>query len=301
MSLDIVASGDTQLYDFSFTEPKFLDRDLAVGFRAFLIDDDRTDESSVQISRLGFGPTFAFPLSRYANLGLRYEFFREDTEVLDTASVIIQEDEGKRFTSRVGYTLTYDRRNDRIEPTSGYLLRADQDFAGLGGDARYVRTVGLAKGWTSFFDEEVIATLEVEAAGINGFSDDVTFNERFFLGGNNLRGFANEGAGPRDLQTNDSLGGNYRFRTRFETSFPLGLPDEFGVFGGAFMDAGTLFGLDNTDNGRVDDSSKFRVAAGALLFIATPFGPLKMSFGLPITKEDEDDTEIFRLSIGTRF
>lgn len=301
LNMSLVASGDTQVYDFSFTEPRFLDRNLAVGARAFLIQDDRTDESSVQINRIGGGPTVAFPLSEYAKLGLRYDFFREEIEVLDTASVIIQADEGIRYTSRIGYTVSYDRRDDPIEPTGGYLLRADQDFAGLGGDARYVRTVALAKGWTSFFGDEVIASLELEAAGINGFSDDVTFNERFFLGGSNLRGFADEGAGPRDQATNDSLGGKYRFRTRLETSFPLGLPEEFGIFGGAFVDGGTLFSLDNTDNGRVDDTSKFRVAAGALLFIATPFGPLELSFGFPLIDEEEDDTEIFRLNIGTRF
>ena len=301
LNLSVTAAGDTQVYDFSFTEPRFLDRDLSVGLRAFLIDDDRTDTSSIEISRLGGGPVVGFPLSEDADLSLRYEFLREDITVDNTASVVLQNDAGVRFTSRVGYTVTYDQRNDALEPTEGYLLRGDQDFAGLGGDARYVSTIASAKGWTSFFGDELVTSLEIEGAAIFGFSDDVQFNERFFLGGSNLRGFADEGAGPRDTATNDSLGGNFRLRSRLQASFPLGLPDEFGIFGGAFIDAGTLFDLDNDDGGRIDDSANFRVSAGGLLFISTPFGPLELSLGFPLVKEEEDDTELFRLSIGTRF
>ncbi|MEL7469016.1 MAG: outer membrane protein assembly factor BamA [Pseudomonadota bacterium] len=304
LNLAVTAAGDTQVYDFSFVEPAFLDRDLSVGFRAFLIDDDRSDESSIEIARLGAGPTVGFPLGEKTDLSLRYEFVREDVEVDDTASAVLQADDGERFTSSVGYTLTYDERNDALEPTGGYLLTASQDFAGLGGDARYVSSVASAKGWTSFFDEEVVASLELEAAGVVGFSDDIRFNERFFLGGSNLRGFADEGAGPRDLATDDSLGGNYRLRASLQASFPLGLPDELGIFGGAFVDAGTLFDLDNTNgtnNVQIDDSANIRVSAGGLLFISTPFGPLELSFGFPLIDEDEDDSELFRLSVGTRF
>ncbi len=301
LKLNVTAAGDTQVYDFAFTEPSFLDRDLSVGLRAFLIDDDRSDESSIEISRLGGGPVIGFPLSEHSDISLRYEILREDIAVDNTASVVLQGDAGARLTSRVGYTVDYDRRNDALETTEGYLLTASQDFAGLGGDARYISTITSAKGWTSFFGDEVVTSLEFEAVSIVGFGDDIRFNERFFLGGNNLRGFGDEGAGPRDLATNDSLGGNFRLRSRLQASFPLGLPDDFGIFGGAFVDAGTLFDLDNNDGGRIDDSANLRVSAGGLLFIATPFGPLELSFGFPLVKEDEDDTELFRLSIGTRF
>lgn len=301
VELDITAAGDTQVYDFSFTEPAFLDRDLAIGMRAFFVDDDRSDESSFEVSELGFSPFVAFPLSEHTRLSLRYDANRQDIQVEPTASAVLQADDGDRITSSVGYTITHDRRNDRIEPTSGYFLRLSQDAAGLGGDARYLSSVGSAKAWTSFFDEDIIASVEVAGAAIFGFGDDIVVTERFFLGGSNLRGFADEGAGPVDTTTGDSLGGKYRMTSRLELSFPIGLPEEFGIFGGAFVDAGTLFGLDNTLGGAIDDSSSFRVAAGALLFIATPFGPLEMSFGIPILEEDTDDTEIFRLSIGTRF
>ncbi|MEM7745098.1 MAG: outer membrane protein assembly factor BamA [Pseudomonadota bacterium] len=305
VNFDVTAAGDTQIYDFGFTEPRFLDRDLSVGFRAFFIDEDRTDESSFEISRLGFGPTVVFPIATDTTLQLRYEFIREDVQVSPSASPSLVVDDGARNTSRVGFTLTYDGRNDPVEPTGGYLLSVSNDIAGLGGDSFYWRGNSNAKFWTSFLSDQIVTSLEFDVAGIVSFSDDIRVNERYFLGGSSFRGFADFGVGPRDTTTDDSLGGNVRAISRLEMSFPLGLPEELGIFGGLFLDAGTLFALDGTRldlNGQsIDDDPKLRVAAGALLFIDTPFGPLELSFGIPLIEEDEDESEFFRLSIGTRF
>lgn len=305
VNFQITATGDTQVYNFAFTEPAFLGRDLSVGMRAFYIDDDRSDDSSYEIARLGIGPTVSFPLAEDLRLALNYEFRRDDVEVDNWSSPVIQEDEGRRITSMLGYDLTFDQRNDPISPTSGYLLTGGQDFAGLGGDARYVRFNGSAKGWTSFFDDQVVASLEFDLGAIYAWDNRTHVNERYFLGGSSLRGFSALGIGPRDTVTDDALGGNYSAVTRLEVSFPLGLPEELGIYGGLFVDAGTLFGLDDNPvdaaGNPIDDDPKLRVSAGALLFLATPFGPLEMSFGVPIVKEEYDDTELFRLSIGTRF
>ncbi len=309
----IIAAGDTQVYDFTFTEPRFLDRDLSVGLRAFFIDEDRSDTSSFDTRRLGIQPTVGFPLGEDTDISVFYSFQRD--EIIPnsgvTVSDIIRRDEGVNFVSMVGYDLVFDRRNDPVEPTAGYRLELGQDFAGLGGDSRYIRTTGSAKGWTSFFDEELVVSLELEAGGIFSIGQDTRVTERYFLGGDSFRGFASEGIGPRDLATDDALGGNYFVMTRLEASFPLGLPDELGVYGGVFVDAGTLWGLDGNlvggdsvtgiAGGPIDNGMNFRLSAGALLFLDTPFGPLELSFGAPLIKETGDETEVFRLTVGTRF
>jgi len=307
----INAAGDRQIYDFEFIEPAFLDRDLAIGIRAFFIDEDLSEESSFEIVRLGLAPFVTFPLSDDTRLQLRYEGRRDGVSVDPFASEIIQRDHGSTVSSILGYTLTHDKRDDPVEPRQGYFLTLRQDFAGAGGDAFYANTLARAKGWTSFLGGDVVTSLEFEAGGIVSFSDDIKVNERYFIGGDSLRGFASEGAGPHDVLTRDSLGGNYLLATRLEVTFPLGLPDEFGVFGGFFIDAGTVFGLDGSLIGApgganpgtvlATDELDFRVAAGALLFVSTPFGPLEMSFGFPIIKDDLDETELFRLQVGTRF
>ncbi|WP_285672452.1 outer membrane protein assembly factor BamA [Paralimibaculum aggregatum] len=310
----VTAAGDTQVYDLSFTEPKFLDRDLAVTMRGFFIQDDRDDESSFQLNRAGFEPSVAFPLSEDATLQLDYSFSRDDLEAAFNASPAIQVDDGSRFKSSVGYTLSYDKRNDRIEPTGGYLARINQEFAGLGGDAQFVKTRASIKGWQGFFDDDLVASIEVEGGALFTFGDDTRVNDRFFIGGNSLRGFAAEGIGPRDTvnASRDAVGGNFFGVVRAQVSFPIGLPEELGIYGGAFVDAGTLWGLNRTyfdapagntsvSAVTIDDDPKIRVAAGGLLFIDSPFGPIELSVGFPIVKEDFDDDEIFRVSVGTRF
>ncbi|MBK0398828.1 outer membrane protein assembly factor BamA [Limibaculum sp. M0105] len=305
VQVGVTAAGDTQLYDFLFVEPRVLDRDLSASFRAFYLDDDRSDESSFEQKRAGVTPSIGFPLGERTDLGLRYSFLHDDITVASNASPAIKADEGKRNTSLVGYRLSYDQRNDEIEPTDGYLLSLDQEVAGLGGDSRFIRTRATAKGWQGFFDNEVVASLELEAAGIYSFGPNTRVTERYFLGSDTLRGFAQEGIGPRDIRTDDALGGNYMLAARFQVSFPIGLPDELGIYGGAFVDAGTVWHLDQTVYNPpptvIDDKLYFRMAAGGLLFIDTPFGPLELSLGVPVIDKSYDESELFRLSIGTRF
>lgn len=301
----LTATGDTQVYDFSFIEPSFLDRELLVGVRAFYLQDDRSDSSSFNVNSAGFGPQVGFPLAENLDLRLRYEFLADDVNVDSDASPAIQADDGSRITSSVGYNLTYDQRNDRLEPTRGYLSNFDQQIAGLGGSSRFIKSRGNFKTWYGLFDDKVITSLELETGIIHSFDKDTRITERFFLGGDSFRGFADEGIGPRDLASldNDALGGNYFGVARFEVSFPIGLPEDLGIFGGAFVDAGTLFGLDETSIPGTDitDSADFRASSGLLLFLDTPLGALELSFALPVVDESFDDTEFFRLSLGTRF
>lgn len=303
VNLQATASGDTQVYDFTFTEPRFLDRDLSVGWSLFYRQDDRRDESSFQVDSAGFRPQVGFPLSEDLHLRLNYEFLYDDIDVSASASPAIQTDDGSRITSSVGYRLAYDRRNDQVEPTRGYFASFNQQFAGLGGKSRFVKTSGQAKTWYSFFDDQVVVSAEVDGGALFTLSGDSRITERFPLGGESLRGFRPDGVGPRDTATDDALRGNYYAVTRFEVSFPLGLPEELGIFGGLFVDAGTLWGLDRTSfpGADIDDGLDLRVAAGPMLFMDTPLGALELSFGFPIVKRDFDEKELFRLSIGTRF
>lgn len=310
VNAQVTAAGNTQVYDFSFTEPRFLDRDLLVGARGFFVQDDRSDTSSFNVNSAGFVPQIGFPLAADLRLRLRYSVRHDDVTVAASTSPVIQTDAGARFTSSVGYSLSLDRRDDSYEPTGGYLVKFDQEVAGLGGASRFVTSRGSIKTWYGLFGDQVIASAELQAAAIFTFGNDSRITDRYFLGGDSFRGFADEGLGPRDLDNgSDAVGGNYYGIARFEVSFPIGLPEELGIFGGAFLDAGTLFSLDSTTFDAVgtaaaadiDDSAKLRVAAGALLFLDTPLGPLQLSFGFPLIKQSFDESEFFRLSIGTRF
>lgn len=301
---------NARVLSFSFDEPSFLDRDLLAGFDIYYREVDR-DESSYQLTNIGFEPRIAFPVSEDARLQVSYKLSSDEIRDLDAnASALITP--RSDITSAVALTYTLDKRNSPVDPTAGYRLKLSQEFAGLGGDVTYSKTSASAKAFTSFFGEDLIVSAEVEGGSLTSDSGDSRITDRFFLGGDSLRGFEVGGIGPRDVcnscgaaggAVDDALGGNLYAVGRLEASFPLGLPEEYGIFGGVFVDAGSVWNLDNTagSSGNVDDSQIWRSAAGVSLFWSTPIGPLRFNFSRPIVKETYDKTENFRISIDTRF
>ena len=134
---------------------------------------------------------------------------------------------------------------------------------------------------------------------IFGIGEDVRINDRFFLGGDSFPGFKRFGIGPRDVTTNDALGGNLLYTVTTELSFPLGGKD-FEFRGYLFSLAGGLGSLDESGTG-IDDTGGLRVSVGVGLGITTPFGPIRLDIANAIVKADFDETESFRFSVGTRF
>ena len=300
----LVVAGERQVVDLTFREPAFLDRDLEAGFNVYLRKQDRKSESSFKETNVGFVPSVAFPVSEFGRLSLNYRISSDEIREVDAAaSPLIKVDEGTALTSAVGYLYSYDVRNDPLEPTSGFIASFGQDFAGLGGDSQYVRTKASVRGYRSLFSEDVVGSMTLEGGNITTFGDDLRITDRFFLGGDDFRGFARDGIGPRDRNTDDALGGNNYVVLRSEVTFPLGLPESFGITGGVFADVGTLWDLDrvSADGTTVDDGAKLRASAGVSLFWDSGFGPLRINLATPLVKEDGDDTEFFRLTAGTRF
>lgn len=295
-------AGRRTQFDFSFTEPYFLDRDLQAGVDAFHITRDFQDEANYDQRKSGGGLRVGYPLSEKWRQTFRYRYeVNEITDVDADASRFVRDQEGKRDTSSVGQRLTYDSRDSVLFPTEGLYGWLDTEVAGLGGDAQYVSgTVGTSY-YYPMFERKVVLNLLGETGAIGAYGDEtVRINERFYLGGSNLRGFERGGLGPRDLATDDSLGGNYFYRGTAELSFPIGLPEELGVQGHAFTDFGSIWELDETGPGIADEDS-IRAAAGLGLSWRSPMGPIRVDVAAPYMKEDFDKKEVFRFSFGTRF
>ena len=91
---------------------------------------------------------------------------------------------------------------------------------------------------------------------------------------------------------------------RFEAEFPIGLPEEYNIKGGAFFDVGSVWGLDNTkgtNDVTVDDSANLRATIGVSLFWDTPVGPLRFNLSRALKKEDYDKTRAFDLTLSSQF
>ena len=298
---NLTVSQRRQQIDISFTEPYFLDRDLAAGFDLFSSQTDFQRESSYDESSLGGTLRLGYPLTENLRHALRYTLRDDEIHNVDNdASVFIKDEEGARTTSLVGQTFTYDMRNERFLPSEGYYFRLDQDIAGLGFDSRFVRHEVRAEYYYPIMPD-VVFNLSGAGGYIHGiFGDDVHLQNRFFIGGTNLRGFQFGGVGPRDKETDDRLGGNLYYIGSGEVRFPLGLPEELRIFGRAFVDAGTLEDID-VSGPTLDESNGLRVATGVGLSWLSPLGPLSVDFAQAVKKEDKDETEFFRISFGTRF
>ncbi len=301
LGLSATIAGARTEFDVSWTEPYFLDRDLLIGVNAFHTTRDQQDQSSFDQRRTGTSVNLGYPLSKRwrQSWGYRIES-NEITNVDADASRFVKDQEGDRITSAISQRLTYSDLDSRLYPTDGFTSWLDLEAAGLGGDAQYISGklggsyyVPIAKNW--------VFNALGETGMISGYGDsDIQINERYFLGGNTFRGFEKYGVGPRDLTTDDSLGGKQFYRGTAELTFPLGLPDDLGVSGHAFTDVGSLWGLDESGTDIVDETA-LRGAAGVGVTWISPMGPVRVDLSKPYLKKDYDVEQVFRFSFGTRF
>ncbi|WP_166944075.1 outer membrane protein assembly factor BamA [Sphingopyxis panaciterrae] len=276
--------------ELGFTEPYLFDRNISIGGSIYrrdlnsfnFIGSDR--RTTFEQSTTGFQINAGVPLTEFMSFFTRYSlnfddvsldknlyYFRDQCDPL-VAGRYLCDAIGKRTTSLLGFTLAYDDRDNRLRPTRGQSLSLSQDFAGLGGSVKYVRTRASA---SKHFNLGSRFILNVSAEGgyiypLGGrptpTSDKVRLTDRFFLGEPQMRGFDIRGVGPRvirytsvDLtdpanpvldttanrqQIDDALGGRAYYQGRLEVDIPLGTgAKELGLRPSVFLDVGSVFGV----------------------------------------------------------
>jgi outer membrane protein insertion porin family len=287
--------------EFKFTEPYFLGRQVSAGADVFRTSQDLQDSSSFDREATGAALRLGYPITERLSQSWRYSFNKSKiSDVATGASPFIQAEEGSRIVSDLTQALAYDTRDNHLLPTKGYVVRLSNNFAGLGGPTKHLRTRLKGARYYSIFEDWVIG-FKGEAGYIVGlFDEDVRLLDRFFMGGETVRGFDTSGIGPRDRNTRDALGGEWKYNGSVEATFPLGLPNEIGIKGRLFTDFGSVSQTQPSDPA-IFDSSSVRLSVGAGLTWVSPFGPIGLDVGIPVLKEKLDQTQIFRLNFGTRF
>jgi outer membrane protein insertion porin family len=300
LRVSLTLSSRRRQVDVSFTEPYFLDRNVAAGFDLFNVRRDLQSRSSFDEENRGVRLRTNYAIFEELRMGLDYTLRQDELTNLDTdISPFLRREEGSSVTSSVGYDLTFDTRDRRFEPNEGMVMRFSQDFAGLGGDIRFVRSTVK---WSYYypFTEDLVGSVGFSGGHIIGIDQDVRVIDRFFLGGDSFRGFETGGVGPRDRNTDDSIGGNVFYVVSSELRFPLGFASEFGINGRVFAEVGTLTDPDVSGPALVDSNAP-RASAGVGISWVSPFGPIRVDLAAPVIKEDFDQEEFFRFSFGTRF
>src|SRR5215472_15974952 len=242
---------------------------------------------------------------------------------------------GAALTSALGYSLNYNTLDNNKNPTDGLLVNFGQDFAGVGGDVTFLKSTIDAKYYSPLVSD-IVGIVHLQGGMLNQIgNNNLRMLDHFQMGPNLVRGFAPNGIGPRDINpfgTMDALGGTKYWGASLEMQMPFWfLPKEVGLKGAVYADAGGLYNYQGpttrtatneittpansncikptqtpatagTCTGLVfDDSKVVRTSVGVGLIWASPFGPLRFDYAIPLTKGQFDRVQQFRFGGGTSF
>ncbi len=276
--------------ELGFTEPYLFDRNIALGgdifrrdFNSFNFTASGNRNTTYQQATTGLQLRIGVPLTEFWSVAGRYglnyddvtldrnQFFANGVCSPLLAGRFLCDGIGKRTTSSIGYSLVFNNLNNSIRPTAGQRFIFNQDFAGLGGSVKYLRTrAEAAKYW------KVLGNFVFSVSGEAGYiapfgsragaagQDKVRLTDRFYLGEPDIRGFDIRGIGPRVIRrfydtttaslidflpennqrVDDAIGGRASYRFRAELEIPLGTgARELGLRPSLFLDLGSVFGI----------------------------------------------------------
>jgi len=313
------AGRNSRDFTFSFTEPYFLGRRIAAGFDVFRQTRTYDDYDS---QTTGATIRFGLPITENLTTQLAYTYQREeydfddkcltdnifDPSKCDVSQAIVDGVENSPWNnSSISETLIYNTIDDMKNPHSGIYATGTAQFAGLGGDAKYVKFFGRGTYYHTVSDEYDIVGL---AAGGGGYisswdkDTDLRIFDNFENSDRIIRGFEYNGIGPYDANTGDHLGSTTYLNASVEAQFPVPvIPESFGLRGAFFADAATFYGNDIDDPAVTVAGAdmEWRASVGASLIWASPFGPLRVDYAYPVLKQDNDQVQNFNFGVSTRF
>jgi outer membrane protein insertion porin family len=298
----------------SVTDPYFLDRNLVAGLDLFLIQTQYLGTEPYDEKRIGGAVRLGYDFNEHLRQVWSYTLVDRDVyNVIVGTSPLITNQQGWTLLSQVSQLLTIDYRDSRLYPHKGWAVDFGTDYAGLGGSVNFVRAnlsgayyIPLEK---LLGDEEWGIKLSATAGRMFELGGKDLIIDRFFLGGDNLRGFQTGGAGPHDVTSGDPLGGRFIWTQSSELRFPLpGIPKDIGLTGRAFVDVGALTEA-SFKNGTcsncgavvISQSAAPRLGAGVGISWRTQFGLINVDLAPFVIKQSHDQTQIFRFGFGTRF
>ncbi|RUW97498.1 outer membrane protein assembly factor BamA, partial [Mesorhizobium sp. M8A.F.Ca.ET.059.01.1.1] len=308
-------------YSLSFTEPYFLGRRIAAGFDIYR--STREYNNNYDSDTTGATIRFGLPITNSITTQLAYNISQEKYKVDDSCgptsigdpdgscnisqAILDGIEQSPWIKSSVSLGLVYNTIDDMKNPHEGIYANTTVEVAGLGGDAKFVKITGRGSIYQTLSEQlDLVGLLSGGAGHVEGYGNgDLRIFDHFQSNDRMIRGFAYGGIGPVASDTSgDHLGGTTYFNASAEAQFPLPVvPESFGLRGAVFADAATLYGS-KLATGLVDQDStgmKLRASVGLGLMWASPFGPIRIDYAIPVRKEASDDVQEFNFGISTRF
>ncbi|MCI0483038.1 MAG: outer membrane protein assembly factor BamA [candidate division NC10 bacterium] len=289
----------TNQLSFRYEDPFFLDSEYSFSLALF---DTQSDFDDYDQERLGGEVVFGrrFLKYNYVSLGYLYEQITI-SDVSPTAAIQIQNQVGTSDTSSINLGLVRDTRNNPGNPTKGYRVGLNGEWAGgvLGGNNDFYKIILDARYYFPILEEkEIIGSLlgRVGFAEPYGDSSVVPLNERFFLGGaNNFRGAEFRKLSPRDPATQEDIGGNQFYLFTGEVGFPI-FKDFVDLRGAVWVDVAK-----NVSKDEVALNFDMEYAFGIGLSVVTPFGPVRIDLGYNPNPEPGNDNFVINFNVGRTF
>ena len=261
-------------------------------------------ESPFSSTNAGYSARLSCSLTDNLAASLQYYYkYHSIHNVGSSASEYIKEQEGIHYDSSVGYSLVYSSIDSMYKPRQGTYMTLSQSFSGIGGNLHYVKTEASSAHLypvLKWINEDITLKIKPSMGYVFAYGGEkVKIGQRFFIGGNEVRGFSSSGIGPRDKRTQEALGGKLYYGLITQLDFPVGLPENLGIRGSLFLDIASLYGLDYSNRDGYRTSSTPRMSIGFGFSWRSPFGPIRVDFGFPIVSEAFDVKEMMRISTDT--
>ncbi len=289
-------SGNTVKGELSYIQPNFQNTDNSLFTSLTSTSADNLDDFGYKTDI--YGLSFGTNYEKYENFRISPEF-DINYEKLDTtskASTNLRKQDGNYFETAFIYTLDYDKRNQRFQPTEGFRSRFTQNLPFISSNYELKNSYDFTK-YQELYNG-MIGNFSFGISSINGVTgEDVRISKRLYIPEKKLRGFERGKIGP--YENSDYVGGNYAATFNFSSTLPDLFPESQNTDFKIFFDSASLWGVDYSDG--VDDTKKIRSSTGVGIDWYTPVGPLSFSLAHPITKASTDTTETFRFNIGTTF
>ncbi len=300
---------NAKTYNVSFTEPYFLGYRLAAGFDVFKNENEFKDYEYTYEDQ-GFALRMTAPITERLSTTLKYSYtelqFSSNNLAGLASPYVTAVTQGPWHRSALSHSFNYNSLDDMTLPHDGMTASVTQEFAGLGGSSDYYKISGKFRWFYTLSDEaDIIGSLAGGAGHMVKTSGSMEVFDQFQMTSGDIRGFERNGIGPRSSAFGEALGGTTYFTASAEATFPLPfVPQDAGFRGAIFADAGTLYGNDvavTAADKIVGTDASLRASVGIGLVWASPFGPLRIDYAVPVAKQDYDRVQNLKFGISSSF
>ena len=284
-------------FDLSFTEPWVFDYPVSFGFDAYKRTHKREEDIGYGYDEdiKGGDLRLGKELSEYLRADLMY---RHDTikitDITENASNDLLKEYGSNTISSMQFGLTFDTRDNALDPTRGNILSGSLESAGgpFGGDKDFMKFFGRASHYLPMFGGSVLEFRgRIGLAKSYGDSDRLPIYERYFAGGAySIRGYDERKVGPIDPTSKDPLGGASMAVGNIEYTYPLFSFLKVAAFydvGNVWEKLGDIFSSKDTSSPL--NTGGFKSGVGLGVRIKTPIGPIMLDYGIPLNTEPGSD------------